>query len=113
MRRRIILGLLVLAVCIVLLSATVSALTPTIWYVSAAGDDENAGTETAPFETLDKAVEEAETGDIIQVLTDLTVTQTIPIEKSLTIRGVVENPASVSRPPQCRRVFSLLRPTWA
>ena len=108
MRRRIVLGLLVLAVCIGLLSAMVSALTPTIWYVSAAGDDENAGTETAPFETLDKAVEEAETGDIIQVLTDLTVTQTIPIEKSLTIRGAAEKPC-ISQPTSAVQtsIFSL------
>ena len=43
-------------------------------YVRSDGSDSNAGTQTAPYATLAKAVTEAEDGSTIYVMSDLTMT---------------------------------------
>lgn len=76
MKRRILSSLMALVLVFGLLPATVFAAggTGTAVYVSSSGSDDNAGTQTAPYATLAKAVEAAEDGATIYVMSDLTMT---------------------------------------
>lgn len=67
-------------------------------YVRADGDDDGAGSETAPYATLAKAVTEAEDGATIYVMSDLTMTESARFwNKNLTITSFGEKAVTVSR----------------
>lgn len=55
-------------------------------YVSADGSDDNSGTREQPYATLAKAVDAAEDGDTVYVMSDLTMTESARFwNKHLTI----------------------------
>lgn len=57
-------------------------------YVSATGSDDSTGSEDAPYATLAKAIGEAQTGDTIVLLSDMTVTSCVRVtDKQITIDG--------------------------
>ena len=60
--------------CLTLLPAAAYADGGTAVYVSSSGNDGNVGTQTAPYATLAKAVEAAEDGATVYVMSDLTMT---------------------------------------
>lgn len=107
MKRRVIASLLTLVLCLTLLPAPVFATdtgedTPepaaTDIYVSSSGSDGNAGTQTAPYATLARAVEAAENGATIYVMSDLTMTECARFySKSLTITSDENGPYTVTR----------------
>ena len=67
-------------------------------YVSAEGDDSNPGTSTEPFATLAKAVDAAEDGDTIYVMSDLTMTKCARYYgKDLTITSGEGGPYTLTR----------------
>ena len=67
-------------------------------YVSSTGSDSNAGTQAAPYETLAKAVEAAEDGATIYVMSHLTMTECARFHsKSLTITSDEKGPYTVTR----------------
>ena len=74
MKRRILSTLMALVLCLTLLPAAAYAAGGTAVYVSSSGSDGNVGTQTAPYATLAKAVEAAEDGATIYVMSDLTMT---------------------------------------
>lgn len=74
MKRRILSSLMALVLCLTLLPAAAYAAGGTAVYVRSDGSDSNAGTQTAPYATLAKAVTEAEDGSTIYVMSDLTMT---------------------------------------
>ena len=75
MKRRILSSLMALVLCLTLLPAAAYADGGTAVYVSSSsGNDGNVGTQTAPYATLAKAVEAAEDGATIYVMSDLTMT---------------------------------------
>lgn len=75
MKRRISSTLMALVLCLTLLPAAAYADGGTAVYVSSSsGSDGNGGTQTAPYATLAKAVEAAEDGATIYVMSDLTMT---------------------------------------
>jgi parallel beta-helix repeat protein len=57
-----------LALLIVVLAAASCAKATTVFYVSNDGSDKNAGTQNAPFATIQKAVDAARAGDTVKVL---------------------------------------------
>lgn len=87
MKRRISSTLMALVLCLTLLPAAAYADGGTAVYVSgSSGSDGNGGTQTAPYATLAKAVEAAEDGATIYVMSDLTMTDCARFySKSLTI----------------------------
>lgn len=74
MKRRILSSLMALVLCLTLLPAAAYADGGTAVYVSSSGSDGNVGTQTAPYATLAKAVDVAEDGATIYVMSDLTMT---------------------------------------
>ena len=68
-------------------------------YVRSDGSDSNAGTQTAPYATLAKAVTEAEDGSTIYVMSNLTMTKCARYyDKDLTITSLdPNNPVTISR----------------
>lgn len=107
MKRRVIASLLTLVLCLTLLPAPAFAAdtgedTPepaaTDIYVSSTGGDGNAGTQTAPYATLARAVEAAENGATIYVMSNLTMTKCARFHsKSLTITSGEGGPYIVTR----------------
>lgn len=67
-------------------------------YVSSSGSDGNVGTQAAPYATLAKAVEAAENGATIYVMSDLTMTKCARFHsKSLTITSDEKGHYTVTR----------------
>ena len=107
MKRRIIASLLTLVLCLTLLPAPAFAAdtgedTPepaaTDIYVSSTGNDDGAGSEGNPYATLAKAVEVADSGATIYVMSDLTMTKCARFyNKNLTITSLGENAFTVTR----------------
>ena len=105
MKRRVLSCLLALVLALGLLPGTVLAndgettgenAAPV--YVSINGSDSNAGTQTAPFATLVKAVTEAKDGATIYVMSDLTMMECASFYgKSLTITSDEKGPYTVTR----------------
>ncbi|WP_337744275.1 S-layer homology domain-containing protein [Dysosmobacter sp.] len=86
--------------CLTLLPAAAYADGGTAVYVSSAGDDTAGnGSQSAPYATLAKAVEEAEDGATIYVMSDLTMTKCARYyDKGLTITSLdPNNPVTISR----------------
>ena len=89
-----------LVLCLTLLPAAAYADGGTAVYVSSAGDDTAGnGSQSAPYATLAKAVEEAEDGATIYVMSDLTMTKCARYyDKGLTITSLdPNNPVTISR----------------
>ena len=99
MKRRILSSLMALVLCLTLLPAAAYADGGTAVYVSSAGDDTAGnGSQSAPYATLAKAVEEAEDGATIYVMSDLTMTDCARFySKSLTITSGEGGPYTVTR----------------
>lgn len=98
MKRRISSTLMALVLCLTLLPAAAYADGGTAVYVSSSGSDGNGGTQTAPYATLAKAVEAAEDGATIYVMSDLTMTDCARFySKSLTITSGEGGPYTVTR----------------
>ena len=100
MKRRISSTLMALVLCLTLLPAAAYADGGTAVYVSSAGDDTAGnGSQSAPYATLAKAVEEAEDGATIYVMSDLTMTKCARYyDKGLTITSLdPNNPVTISR----------------
>ena len=98
MKRRILSSLMALVLCLTLLPAAAYADGGTAVYVSSSGSDGNGGTQTAPYATLAKAVEAAEDGATIYVMSDLTMTDCARFySKSLTITSGEGGPYTVTR----------------
>ena len=99
MKRRISSTLMALVLCLTLLPAAAYADGGTAVYVSSSGSDDNAGTQTAPYATLAKAVTEAEDGSTIYVMSNLTMTKCARYyDKDLTITSLdPNNPVTISR----------------
>ena len=100
MKRRILSSLMALVLCLTLLPAAAYADGGTAVYVSSAGDDTAGnGSQSAPYATLAKAVEEAEDGATIYVMSDLTMTKCARYyDKGLTITSLdPNNPVTISR----------------
>ncbi len=57
------------------------------YYVKSDGDDNAAGTVTAPFKTLNKAVEMAQNGSAIYLMDEVPITAQVTITKDVTITG--------------------------
>ena len=87
MKRRILSTLMALVLCLTLLPAAAYADGGTAVYVSSSGNDGTGdGSADKPFATLAKAVEAAEDGATIYVMSDLTMTECARFySKSLTI----------------------------
>ena len=99
MKRRILSSLMALVLCLTLLPAAAYAAGGTAVYVRSDGSDSNAGTQTAPYATLAKAVKEAEDGSTIYVMSNLTMTKCARYyDKDLTITSLdPNNPVTISR----------------
>ena len=100
MKRRILSSLMALVLCLTLLPAAAYADGGTAVYVSSAGDDTAGnGSQSAPYATLAKAVEEAEDGSTIYVMSNLTMTKCARYyDKDLTITSLdPNNPVTISR----------------
>ena len=100
MKRRILSSLMALVLCLTLLPAAAYADGGTAVYVSSSsGNDGNVGTQTAPYATLAKAVEAAEDGSTIYVMSNLTMTKCARYyDKDLTITSLdPNNPVTISR----------------
>ncbi len=99
MKRTISSTLMALVLCLTLLPAAAYADGGTAVYVSSSGSDDNAGTQTAPYATLAKAVTEAEDGSTIYVMSNLTMTKCARYyDKDLTITSLdPNNPVTISR----------------
>ncbi|WP_417054593.1 InlB B-repeat-containing protein, partial [Dysosmobacter sp.] len=99
MKRRISSTLMALVLCLTLLPAAAYAAGGTAVYVRSDGSDSNAGTQTAPYATLVKAVTEAEDGSTIYVMSNLTMTKCARYyDKDLTITSLdPNNPVTISR----------------
>lgn len=75
MKRRILSSLMALVLCLTLLPAAAYADGGTAVYVSSSGNDGTGdGSADKPFATLAKAVEAAENGATVYVMSDLTMT---------------------------------------
>lgn len=102
MKRRILSSLMALVLVFGLLPATALAAegestTPAV-YVSSAGDDTNGnGSEDKPFATLAKAVEAAENGATVYVMSDLNMTSCAFYNKSLTITSLGDATCTITR----------------
>ncbi len=98
MKRRISSTLMALVLCLTLLPAAAYADGGTAVYVSSSGNDGNVGTQTAPYATLAKAVEAAEDGATIYVMSNLIMTECARFySKSLTITSGEDGPFTVTR----------------
>lgn len=98
MKRRISSTLMALVLCLTLLPAAAYADGGTAVYVSSSGSDGNVGTQTAPYATLAKAVDAAENGATVYVMSDLTMTKCARFySKSLTITSDEKGPYTVTR----------------
>ncbi len=98
MKRRILSSLMALVLCLTLLPAAAYAAGGTAVYVRSDGSDSNAGTQTAPYATLAKAVAVAKDGATIYVMSDLTMTKCAwYYNKNLTIASLGENAFTVTR----------------
>lgn len=108
MKRRVIASLLTLVLCLTLLPAPAFAAdtgedTPepaaTDIYVSSAGDDTAGnGSQSAPYATLAKAVDEATDGTTIYVMSNLTMTKCARFySKSLTITSLGDATYTITR----------------
>ena len=108
MKRRVIASLLTLVLCLTLLPAPAFAAdtgedtsepAATDIYVSSAGDDTAGnGSQSAPYATLDKAVDAATDGTTIYVMSNLTMTKCARFySKSLTITSGEGGPYTVTR----------------
>lgn len=99
MKRRILSSLMALVLCLTLLPAAAYADGGTAVYVRSDGSDSNAGTQTAPYATLAKAVDVAKDGATIYVMSDLTMTKCARYyDKGLTITSLdPNNPVTISR----------------
>ena len=100
MKRRILSSLMALVLCLTLLPAAAYADGGTAVYVSSAGDDTAGnGSQSAPYATLVKAVEAAEDGATIYVMSNLTMTKCARYyDKDLTITSLdPNNPVTISR----------------
>ena len=123
MKRRVIASLLTLVLCLTLLPAPafaeeIGGTTPepaaTNIYVSSTGNDDDAGSKDNPYATLAKAVDAADSGATIYVMSDLTMTTCARFSnKNLTITSLGENAFTVTREDvfgQLRRVTRRFRP---
>ena len=99
MKRRILSSLMALVLCLTLLPAAAYAAGGTAVYVSSSGNDGTGdGSADKPFATLAKAVEAAEDGATIYVMSDLTMTDCARFySKSLTITSGEGGPYTVTR----------------
>lgn len=99
MKRRILSTLMALVLCLTLLPAAAYAAGGTAVYVSSSGNDGTGdGSADKPFATLAKAVEAAEDGATIYVMSDLTMTDCARFySKSLTITSGEGGPYTVTR----------------
>ena len=100
MKRRISSTLMALVLVFGLLPATVFAAggTGTAVYVRSGGNDDGDGSEGKPFATLAKAVEAAEDGATIYVMSNLTMTSCARFySKSLTITSGEKGPYTITR----------------
>ena len=99
MKRRISSTLMALVLCLTLLPAAAYADGGTAVYVSSAGDDTAGnGSQSAPYATLAKAVDAAENGATVYVMSDLTMTKCARYyDKDLTITSDEKGPYTVTR----------------
>lgn len=99
MKRRISSTLMALVLCLTLLPAAAYAAGGTAVYVSSSGNDGTGdGSADKPFATLAKAVEAAEDGATVYVMSDLTMTDCARFySKSLTITSGEGGPYTVTR----------------
>ena len=99
MKRRILSSLMALVLCLTLLPAAAYAAGGTAVYVSSSGNDGTGdGSADKPFATLAKAVEAAEDGATVYVMSDLTMTDCARFySKSLTITSGEGGPYTVTR----------------
>ncbi len=71
----------------------------TTYYVSTGGDDGNSGGVGDPWRTIQHAIDEIDDGDIIEVAAGI-YTETLSVNKSITIRGVRnESGRTIIQPP--------------
>ena len=99
MKRRILSSLMALVLCLTLLPAAAYAAEGTAVYVSSSGNDGTGdGSADKPFATLAKAVEAAENGATVYVMSNLTMTDCARFySKSLTITSGEGGPYTVTR----------------
>lgn len=99
MKRRISSTLMALVLCLTLLPAAAYADGGTAVYVSSAGDDTAGnGSQSAPYATLAKAVDAAENGATIYVMSNLTMKECARFySKSLTITSGEGGPYTITR----------------
>lgn len=99
MKRRILSSLMALVLCLTLLPAAAYAAGGTAVYVSSSGNDGTGdGSADKPFATLAKAVDAADDGATIYVMSDLTMTDCARFySKSLTITSGEGGPYTVTR----------------
>ena len=100
MKRRILSTLMALVLCLTLLPAAAYADGGTAVYVSSSGNDGTGdGSADKPFATLAKAVDAADDGSTIYVMSDLTMTKCARYyDKGLTITSLdPNNPVTISR----------------
>lgn len=79
----------------ILFAAVLTTPAATIFYVSTDGSDGNAGTQTAPFATIQKAVDAAEGGDTVKVLAGTYTPQNVAPYRGMIIfrrSGTPDNP---------------------
>ena len=99
MKRRILSSLMALVLCLTLLPAAAYADGGTAVYVSSSGNDGTGdGSADKPFVTLAKAVEAAEDGATIYVMSDLAMTSCARFySKSLTITSLGDATCTITR----------------
>lgn len=99
MKRRISSTLMALVLCLTLLPAAAYADGGTAVYVSSAGDDTAGnGSQSAPYATLAKAVDAAENGATVYVMSNLTMKECARFySKSLTITSGEKGPYTITR----------------
>ena len=99
MKRRILSTLMALVLCLTLLPAAAYADGGTAVYVSSAGDDTAGnGSQSAPYATLAKAVDAAENGATVYVMSNLTMKECARFySKSLTITSGEKGPYTITR----------------
>ena len=99
MKKRVSAILLALVLCLTLLPAAAYADGGTAVYVSSSGNDGTGdGSADKPYATLAKAVDAAENGATVYVMSDLTMTECARFySKSLTITSDESGPYTVTR----------------
>ena len=99
---------LAMLVSVMTVTAIASADGPQTWYTSSAGVGDGTTPDTPT--TLEAAVDEAEAGDTIIVLDDITVGSSITLENSITIKGQVDGetrPTLDTSTTECYSIFQL------